>query len=80
MKHIFLLMTLTLTVAALVGGCGPKRPTLHLYTWSDYLDPELVTAFEQANGCRVKIDTFDSNETMYAKVQAGSGGYDIIFP
>jgi len=80
MKHIFLLMTLTLAVAALVGGCGPKRPTLHLYTWSDYLDPELVTAFEQANGCRVKIDTFDSNETMYAKVQAGSGGYDIIFP
>lgn len=66
--------------AALFAGCGPKRPTLHLYTWSDYLDPELVSAFEQAHGCRVKIDTFDSNETMYAKVLAGSGGYDVIFP
>ena len=66
--------------AAALTGCGPKKPTLHLYTWSDYIDPELVTAFEQANNCRVKIDTFDSNETMYAKVQAGSGGYDIIFP
>ncbi len=79
MKHAHLLATLTLATAALTG-CGPKKPTLHLYTWSDYLDPELVTAFETANGCRVKIDTFDSNETMYAKVQAGSGGYDIIFP
>ena len=63
-----------------LAGCGPKRPVLHLYTWSDYIDPDLVTAFEKAHGCRVKIDTFDSNETMYAKVQAGSGGYDIIFP
>jgi len=79
MKQTLLFASLALGAAALTG-CGPKKPTLHLYTWSDYLDPELVAAFEQANGCRVKIDTFDSNETMYAKVQAGSGGYDIIFP
>lgn len=79
MKHAHLLATLALATAAL-SGCGPRKPTLHLYTWSDYLDPQLVTAFEKANGCRVMIDTFDSNETMYAKVQAGSGGYDIIFP
>lgn len=79
MKHVPLFAILGLAVAGL-SGCGPKLPTLHLYTWSDYLDPELVAAFEQANGCRVKIDTFDSNETMYAKVQAGSGGYDILFP
>jgi len=79
MKHACLFAALSIA-AAVLAGCGPKRPTLHLYTWSDYLDPELVAAFEQANGCRVKIDTFDSNETMYAKVQAGSGGYDIIFP
>jgi len=79
MKNAHLLAMLALAAATLTG-CGPKKPTLHLYTWSDYLDPELVTAFEEANGCRVKVDTFDSNETMYAKVQAGSGGYDIIFP
>lgn len=79
MKNTLLLATLALGAVAFVG-CGPKRPTLHLYTWSDYLDPELVSAFEKANNCRVKIDTFDSNETMYAKMLAGSGRYDIIFP
>ena len=79
MKAPRLFATLAIA-AAVLTGCGPKKPTLHLYTWSDYIDPELVTAFEKDNGCRVKIDTFDSNETMYAKVQAGSGGYDIIFP
>jgi spermidine/putrescine transport system substrate-binding protein len=79
MKHMLPFMVITLAVAALTG-CGPRKPTLHLYTWSDYLDPELVTKFEKENNCRVKIDTFDSNETMYAKMQAGSSGYDIIFP
>jgi len=78
--NIVRLSAMLALAAAVFTGCGPKKPTLHLYTWSDYLDPELVTAFEQAHNCIVKIDTFDSNETMYAKVQAGSGGYDIIFP
>jgi spermidine/putrescine transport system substrate-binding protein len=76
------LLSATFCLAALIAltGCGPKRPTLHLYTWSDYLDPELVAVFEEANQCRVKVDTFDSNETMYAKMLAGSGRYDVIFP
>lgn len=82
MKKLSQLASSLILLAAIgwVAGCGSKVPTLHLYTWQDYLDPELVTAFEKANQCRIKIDTFDSNETMYAKIQAGSGGYDIIFP
>ena len=63
-----------------LSGCGPSGPVLHVYTWSDYIDPEVVAAFEQANGCTVAIDTFDSNESMYAKLQAGSTGYDVIMP
>ncbi len=75
--------TLALVSAlALLGlaGCGPKKNVLYVYTWSDYIDPELVTAFEKQYACTVKIDTFDTNETMYAKLRAGGGGYDVIFP
>jgi len=79
MKHILSFAALTFALVALTG-CGARKPTLHLYTWSDYIDPELVSTFEKANSCRIKIDTFDSNETMYAKVLAGSSRYDIIFP
>jgi spermidine/putrescine transport system substrate-binding protein len=79
MKNSLPFALLSLTAVALIG-CGPKKPTLHLYTWSDYLDPDVVAAFEQAHQCRVKVDTFDSNETMYAKMLAGSGRYDIVFP
>jgi len=71
--------------AALAGfaaltHCGGGRPVLSVYTWADYIKPELVARFERDNGCRVVIDTFDSNEAMYAKLKAGATGYDILTP
>lgn len=54
--------------------------TLHIYTWADYINPDLVERFEKENGCKVVIDTFDSNEAMYARLKAGAKGYDLIFP
>ena len=63
-----------------VMGCKKPAPELHVYTWADYIKPELVQRFEKENGCKVVIDTFDSNEAMYAKIKAGAGGYDIITP
>jgi len=69
-------------LAALLGapGCGTSRPVLHIYTWADYINPEIVARFERENGCRVVIDTYDSNESMYAKLKAGGGGYDLLTP
>lgn len=57
-----------------------SKPVLHFYTWADYIKPELVEQFEREQGCRVVLDTFDSNETMYAKIKAGASGYDILTP
>lgn len=59
---------------------GLQAETLHLYTWADYISPEVVEKFEQQQGCKVVIDTFDSNESMYAKFKAGAAGYDLVFP
>ena len=53
---------------------------LHIYTWSDYIAPEVLESFEKALGVSVVVDTFDSNEAMYAKLKAGGTGYDIIMP
>ena len=64
----------------MIAGCGPSKPELHIYTWSDYVDEDVKSKFEEENNCKVVIDTFDSNEAMYAKLQAGSTGYDIITP
>ena len=65
---------------AALCGCAEKKPVLHIYTWSDYIKPELVTQFERENNCKVVIDTYDSNEAMYAKLKAGATGYDLLFP
>ena len=59
------------------GGDGGE---LHIYTWSDYFAPEVLAGFEKALGVTVIIDTFDSNEAMYAKLKAGGTGYDLITP
>lgn len=66
--------------AGMMTGCGSKTSVLNVYTWADYIKPELLTRFEKENNCRVVIDTFDSNEAMYAKLKAGASGYDIIMP
>jgi spermidine/putrescine transport system substrate-binding protein len=62
------------------AGCGSAKKVLHIYTWADYVKPELVAQFETDHQCKVVIDTFDSNEAMYAKIKAGAGGYDLIVP
>jgi len=69
-----------LCLAGMLTGCSEKTPVLNVYTWADYIKPELLTKFEEENKCRVVIDTFDSNEAMYAKLKAGASGYDVIMP
>jgi spermidine/putrescine transport system substrate-binding protein len=68
------------TAALVLGRCGGARPVLYVYAWADYFKPDLVARFEKEQGCRVVIDTFDSNEAMYAKLKAGAAGYDLLTP
>lgn len=63
-----------------VLGCNSGKKELHVYCWSDYIKPGLIENFERLYHCRVILDTFDSNESMYAKLKAGAIGYDLIFP
>ncbi|MEW6338542.1 MAG: polyamine ABC transporter substrate-binding protein [Acidobacteriota bacterium] len=77
MKRTLTILAMALLAAA---GCARQPMTLHVYTWADYIKPELVARFEQEQGCAVVIDTFDSNEAMYAKLKAGAAGYDVVTP
>ncbi|MFD2609981.1 spermidine/putrescine ABC transporter substrate-binding protein [Deinococcus taklimakanensis] len=54
--------------------------TLRLFMWSDYIDPDIVKAFEKREGVQVVIDTFESNESMLAKLQGGGASYDLATP
>ena len=53
---------------------------LSVYNWADYIDEDLLTAYEEEYGVDIIYDTFASNEDLLAKMQAGATGYDVIFP
>lgn len=71
---------LCLLAAGVALSCGGGKAKLHIYTWADYFKPELIERFNRENNCEIIIDTFDSNEAMYAKLKAGASGYDLITP
>jgi spermidine/putrescine transport system substrate-binding protein len=54
--------------------------TLTIYNWGDYIDPELITEFEEETGLKVIYQTFDSNEAMMTKVNQGGTTFDISIP
>lgn len=65
---------------ALSAGVALAEGDLFLYNWTDYTAPELITKFESETGISVTLDTYDSNETLLAKLQSGATGYDIVVP
>ncbi len=66
--------------AEAVADLGPIEKELHIYNWSDYIAEETVPNFEKEFGVKVTYDTYESNEEMVAKLQAGASGYDIVVP
>ena len=75
-----LLSLFSFSLMLLLTGCKSKEATLHLYTWAEYIRPELIEQFEKEHNCSVVIDTYDSNESMFTKLNLGATGYDLIFP
>lgn len=61
-----------------VGAASAEDAVLNLYNWSGYTPPELLQKFEKETNIKVTLDTYDSNETLLAKLKAGGGGYDLI--
>lgn len=62
------------------GGLGDIENELRIYNWSDYIAEDTIPSFEKEFGVEVIYDTFESNEEMLAKLQAGASGYDLVCP
>lgn len=77
MKKYFLVLTLLATTVFL-ASCQ-SRPTLNLYNWGEYIDDDLVEAFEDEYGIKVKQIAFDSNEVAITQIKAGND-YDLVIP
>ena len=51
-----------------------------VYNWGDYIDPEVLTMFEEETGIDVVYEEYETNEIMYPKVQSGAIAYDVVCP
>ena len=69
-------LALTAGMAATAAGAEEVR----VYNWSDYIDEELLTKFEEETGIDLVYDVFDSNEVLETKMLAGGSGYDVVVP
>lgn len=86
------LLLLVLAVAAAACGSDSAAVTtddceagvtdgdLSFYNWAEYIDPDLIDAFEAEYGISVEYTEYESNEEMLAQVEAGAAVYDLIVP
>lgn len=78
-----ILFLLPLLAAVLVTGLVSAAPakTLNLFIWSQYMDPAIITAFEDKYDVKVVQNNYGSLPEMFAKLRAGGDSqYDIVLP
>ncbi len=71
---------LTMTAGAALVASTAFADEVRVYNWSDYIDEELLTKFEEETGIDLIYDVFDSNELLETKMLAGGSGYDVVVP
>lgn len=63
-----------------------QNVSLNVYNWGLYISDgsdesvDVISAFEELTGIKINYTTFDTNESMYAKLKSGGASYDVIFP
>ncbi|GLR52571.1 spermidine/putrescine ABC transporter substrate-binding protein [Shinella yambaruensis] len=72
--------SLLTSVSLIAFASGASAAELNIYAWSGEVPQEIVDDFAKETGITVTFDTYDSNETMMAKLSAGASGYDLIEP
>ena len=79
MKKILIVGFFLLVGISIFAGTRGSNRTLRIFNAGEYIDPELIEAFEKENDCKVIYETFDSNESMYTKLKSGAK-YDLLVP
>ena len=74
---------LALLLVTVVGGgeargAPAEEKRLFIYNWTDFIGPDTIAKFENLTGIKVTYDVYDAEETMEARLLAGSSGYDIV--
>lgn len=75
------LSALALLGASLVPStASAEDDVLYFYNWSEYIPASVLEEFTEETGIEVMYSTYESNETMYAKLKTHPEGYDLVVP
>ena len=84
MKKLVSLAVCLCLVLGLLAGCGGTQGAeikgeVNLYTWEGMFPQEVLDAFTAETGYQVNYSSFDTDETMLARLEAAEGGdYDVV--
>lgn len=84
MKKALSVALILVLVVGVMAGCGSKEAKkdggeLVIYTWEAMFDDSVLKDFEKETGIKVTYSTFDTNETMLAKLEENDGSdYDLV--
>lgn len=84
MKRIgryFLLIVAIFTLTALTG-CSKEtsKKQLVIANWGEYIDLEVIADFEKETGIEIICEEFETNETIYPKLELNTANYDLVCP
>ncbi|MEG0919203.1 MAG: spermidine/putrescine ABC transporter substrate-binding protein [Anaerovoracaceae bacterium] len=85
MKKVLSVALILVLVIGVMAGCGSKDAKkdggeLVIYTWEGMFDDSVLKDFQKETGIKITYSTFDTNETMLAKLEENKGSdYDLVF-
>ncbi|KVC72377.1 spermidine/putrescine ABC transporter substrate-binding protein [Burkholderia ubonensis] len=79
MKRIGWIVVALASLACPVARAADDN-VLNVYNWAEYFAPDTIAGFEKETGIKVRLDVYDSNESLQTKLSTGNSGYDLVFP
>ncbi len=70
-----------LALVLVFGISAQAAEKIYVYNWTEYIPESVLDQFTKETGIEVVYTTYDSNETMYAKLKLiKKDGYDVVVP
>ncbi len=79
-RSVLAVLAAAIIVMGFAAACAASERIVNVYNWSDYIAPKIIEDFTKESGIKVRYDTFDTNDTLEAKLLAGRSGYDVVVP
>ncbi|MFN2224122.1 MAG: spermidine/putrescine ABC transporter substrate-binding protein [Candidatus Promineifilaceae bacterium] len=68
------------TPAIVTSPAQETTPVLKVYNWDTYIDPEILTSFEQTYGVSIDYQIFDVDTDMMEELRVPGADYDVVVP